>query len=100
MRQSKVVLSFIDLLSNQYTTDTAINVQKKQDKMKNNDLQNITQKTKIEHPEGCNHVEQLLRQVVLSFIDLLSLSIEISLLNERVRVMVFSTIIVLTELSY
>ena len=39
-------------------------------------------------------------KVVLSFIDLLSLSIGISLLNERVRVMVLSTIIVLTELSY
>jgi hypothetical protein len=26
-------------LSNHYTTDTAINVQRKQDKMKNNDLQ-------------------------------------------------------------
>ena len=38
-------------LSNQYTTETAINVQKKQDKMTNNDLQNITQKTKIEHQE-------------------------------------------------
>ena len=38
-------------LSNQYTTDTAIHVQRKQDKMTNNDLQNITQKTKIEHQE-------------------------------------------------
>jgi hypothetical protein len=39
-------------------------------------------------------------KVVLNFIDLLSLSIEISLLNERVRVMVLSTIMVLPELSY
>jgi hypothetical protein len=38
-------------LSNHYTTDTAINVQRKQDKMTNNDLQNITQKTKIDHQE-------------------------------------------------
>jgi hypothetical protein len=38
-------------LSNNYTTDTAINVQRKQDKMTNNDLQNITQKTKIDHQE-------------------------------------------------
>ena len=37
-------------------------------------------------------------KVVLSFIDLLSLSIEISLLNERVRVMILNTIMVLTEL--
>jgi hypothetical protein len=34
-----------------HTTDTAINVQRKQDKMTSNDLQNITQKTKIEHQE-------------------------------------------------
>jgi hypothetical protein len=34
-------------LSKHYTTDTAINVQRKQ----NNDLQNVTQKTKIEHQE-------------------------------------------------
>jgi ketol-acid reductoisomerase len=32
-------------------TDTAINVQRKQDKMTNNDLQNITQKTKIDHQD-------------------------------------------------
>ena len=38
-------------LSHHYTTDTAINVQRKQDKMTNNDLQNITQKTKIDHQE-------------------------------------------------
>ena len=38
-------------LSNHYTTDTAINVQRKQDKMTNNDLQNITQKTKIDHQD-------------------------------------------------
>jgi len=38
-------------LSNNYTTNTVINVQRKQDKMTNNDLQNITQKTKIEHQE-------------------------------------------------
>ena len=34
-----------------YTTDTDINVQRKHDKMTNNDLQKITQKTKIEHQE-------------------------------------------------
>ena len=39
-------------------------------------------------------------KVVLNFIDLHSLSIEISLLNERVKVMVLSTIMVLSELSY
>jgi hypothetical protein len=38
-------------LSKHYTTDTAINVQRKQSKMTNNDLQNATQKTKIEHQE-------------------------------------------------
>ena len=38
-------------LSNNYITDTAINVQREQDKMTNNDLQNITQKTKIGHQE-------------------------------------------------
>ena len=38
-------------LSKHYTTDTAINVQRKQSKMTNNDLQNVTQKTKIEHQE-------------------------------------------------
>jgi hypothetical protein len=32
-------------------SNTAINVQRKQDKMTNNDLQNITQKTKIDHQE-------------------------------------------------
>jgi hypothetical protein len=44
--------------------------------------------------------EKFLPQVVLNFIDLLSLSIEISLLNERVRVMVLSTIMALPELRY
>ena len=38
-------------LYNHYTTDTAINVQRIQSKMTNNDLQNITQKTKIDHQE-------------------------------------------------
>ena len=43
-------------LSNNYTTDTAINVQRKQDKMTNNDLQNITQKTKIEHQDPAKNM--------------------------------------------
>jgi hypothetical protein len=43
-------------LSNHYPTDTAINVQRKQDKMTNNDLQNITQKTKIEHQDPAKNM--------------------------------------------